>query len=206
MIAEKDPVLSYLRSRRLLLASRSARRHDLFGALGLSFELISTTVVEVPTENESAHDFVHRMARTKVDAAVALSGSDFFTIGADTVISLDHRIVGKPRTASEARTTLLALRGRAHQVVTAVHAREGGNTCLDFSAATGVHFGHYTEEDIAAYISSELPFDRAGAYGIQDYFGCFHIQRIDGDYNNVLGFPLHMFYQKMLEFVEKQEK
>ncbi|MBE7436917.1 MAG: septum formation protein Maf [Spirochaetales bacterium] len=203
MIARADPVLGFLRSRRILLASRSARRQELFQSLGLSFELISTSVAEIPEEQESAHDFVRRMARTKVDAAVALSGPDFFTIGADTVIALDHRIVGKPRTREEAQATLLSLRGRSHQVVSGVHAREGQKTCLDFSVATAVHLSHYSEKDIADYIESDLPFDRAGAYGIQDYFGCFHIQRIDGDYNNVLGFPLHMFYQQMLLFIEK---
>jgi septum formation protein len=201
LVASNDPVLKFLRSQKVLLASRSARRQELFQSLGLVPELVSGSIPEIPLASETPRQFALRIAREKVEAALNLSGREYFAIGADTIICLDGRIIGKPANRADARSILRELCNRSHQVLTAVHVEHNDRPAFAFATQTEVSFHSYSEVAIEDYLDSDLPFDRAGAYGIQDYFGSFFIRSIQGDYNNVLGFPLHDFYDLTLRYI-----
>ena len=125
-------------------------------------------------------------------------------VGADTVVAIDHRILGKPADHEDARQMIRELQGRAHQVftgVTLILKREGEQPIIrTFHECTDVHVFPMEEEEIEAYISTDEPYDKAGAYGIQGAFGIF-IGKIDGDYNNVVGLPIARLYHEVMRIV-----
>ena len=125
-------------------------------------------------------------------------------VGADTVVAIDHRILGKPSDHEDARQMIRELQGRAHQVftgVTLILKREGEQPIIrTFHECTDVHVFPMEEEEIEAYISTDEPYDKAGAYGIQGAFGVF-IEKIDGDYNNVVGLPIARLYHEVMRML-----
>lgn len=125
-------------------------------------------------------------------------------VGADTVVAIDHRILGKPADHEDARQMIRELQGRVHQVftgVTLILKREGEQPIIrTFHECTDVHVFPMEEEEIEAYISTDEPYDKAGAYGIQGAFGIF-IGKIDGDYNNVVGLPIARLYHEVMRIV-----
>lgn len=125
-------------------------------------------------------------------------------VGADTVVAIDHRILGKPADYEDARKMIRELQGRVHQVftgVTLILKREGEQPIIrTFHECTDVHVFPMEEEEIEAYISTDEPYDKAGAYGIQGAFGIF-IGKIDGDYNNVVGLPIARLYHEVMRIV-----
>lgn len=125
-------------------------------------------------------------------------------VGADTVVAIDHRILGKPADHEDARQMIRELQGRVHQVftgVTLILKREGEQPIIrTFHECTDVHVFPMEEEEIEAYISTDEPYDKAGAYGIQGAFGIF-IGKIDGDYNNVVGLPIARLYHEVMKML-----
>ena len=170
----------------LILASGSPRRRELLAALGLPFAVRVSDVPEPLTDAPPAEQATD-LAIAKAQA-VAATAPDAAVIGADTIVVLDGRPLGKPADAAEAATMLRSLRGRAHQVVTGVAVARGGRV---WSAAvtTTVQMRAYDDDAIADTIDRGEPFDKAGGYAIQDE-RLAPVERIDGCYCNVMGLPL----------------
>lgn len=175
-------------ARPLVLASASPRRRELLAALRLPFEVVVADVDERPRAGELARALALRLATAKA-AAAAAARPDALVVAADTVVSQDGRIYGKPASAAEAVGMLGQLRGDRHEVITAVCVLPaGGAPCVD-AACTTVWMRPYTDAEILAYVASGEPFDKAGAYAIQD--PVFRpVARIVGCYTNVVGLPL----------------
>ncbi len=172
----------------LYLASGSPRRHELLTLMGVAFERIITSVEEVRQADETAAHYVRRLARDKAQAGVAAAPQDLPVLGADTIVILNGEVLEKPRDAQHATHMLEALSGQTHQVITAV-AIADRQQMLDCSVVTDVTFRVLSAEDIAQYVASLEPMDKAGAYGIQGLGGCF-VRKINGSYHAVVGLPL----------------
>ncbi|MDP2389111.1 MAG: Maf family protein [Acidobacteriota bacterium] len=174
-------------SRTLVLASRSPRRAELLAAAGIPFEVLAADIDETPREGEAPDAYVERLAIEKARAVLALR-PDAAVLGADTTVTIDGLILGKPVDAREATAMLRRLRGRAHDVFTGVAlvSTEGVRSGVEL---TRVWFNSMTDEDISWYVESGEPVDRAGAYAIQGLASRF-IPRIEGSYSNVVGLPV----------------
>lgn len=181
----------------LILASRSPRRRQLLERIGVGFTVHISPTEEVLPEGLPPEAIVRQLAWEKAEP-VAAHHPQALTLGADTVVVLDGAVLGKPADAAEAHAMLRRLAGRTHTVYTglALLHPATGRTLTTFEA-TDVTFGPMTDAEIAGYIASGAPMDKAGAYGIQDDRGALFIQRIDGDYYNVVGLPLHRLYQTL---------
>ncbi|MCB4614755.1 Maf family protein [Enterobacter asburiae] len=187
----------------LYLASGSPRRQELLTQLGVSFERIVTGIEEKRAEGESAQQYVSRLAREKAQAGVASVPSDLPVLGADTIVILNGEVLEKPRDADHAARMLHKMSGQTHQVMTAVVLADRQHV-LDCLVVTEVTFRVLTDDDIAAYIASGEPMDKAGAYGIQGLGGCF-VRKINGSYHAVVGLPLVETYELLSNFNSLRE-
>lgn len=160
---------------------------------------MSSTVDETPFPDESPEDMVQRLADAKAELVAARAVGPGIVIAADTVVTLDGQIFGKPRSSEDARHILEKLSGRTHAVLTGVTLiRLPDAERRSFVESTRVHFARLTAEDITRYLASGEPHDKAGAYAIQGLGGRF-IPRIEGDYYNVVGLPLARVTQALGE-------
>ncbi len=187
----------------LYLASGSPRRQELLTQLGVAFERIVTGIEEKRAEGESAQQYVSRLAREKALAGVAQVPRDLPVLGADTIVILNGEVLEKPHDDEHAFKMLSKLSGHTHQVMTAV-ALADRQQVLDCLVVTEVTFRVLTEEDIAGYIASGEPMDKAGAYGIQGLGGCF-VRKINGSYHAVVGLPLVETYELLSNFNSLRE-
>jgi septum formation protein len=173
----------------LILASGSPRRKDLLQSVGLTFEVIESGVEETGCSAGSPDSLVKRWAQEKA-LAVSRVRPDCWVLGADTIVVLGERIFGKPNGPEEASAMLRDLSGRAHEVVSGLCLAHGGKGVLRVdSVTTRVHFKPLAEAEIAAYIHTGEPMDKAGAYGIQG-MGAFLVRSVQGSYTSVVGLPL----------------
>lgn len=172
----------------LYLASGSPRRRELLTQLGLSFERLSNDVEERRHPGETAEQYVRRLARDKALAGVAVADLDLPVLGADTLVVLNNHVLEKPADADAAAAMLAMLSGKTHEVLTAV-ALADRQRILECLVVTEVTFRTLTPEDIAGYVASGEPMDKAGAYGIQGLGGNF-VRKINGSYHAVVGLPL----------------
>ena len=173
----------------VVLASASPRRHDLLGMIGIAHEVDPADIDESVHAGESPPAYAHRLARAKA-LAVSVRRPDALVIAADTTVVVDDRIFGKPEDREDACRMLRALSGRSHVVHTAVAvARDGGRLLESGVESTGVTFRALGDDEIAAYVATGEPMDKAGAYGIQGY-GATIVERVDGDYFAVMGLAL----------------
>ena len=187
----------------LYLASGSPRRQELLTQLGVAFERIVTGIEEKRAEGESAQQYVSRLAREKALAGVAQVPRDLPVLGADTIVILNGEVLENPHDDEQAFKMLSKLSGQTHQVMTAV-ALADRQQVLDCLVVTDVTFRVLTEEDIAGYIASGEPMDKAGAYGIQGLGGCF-VRKINGSYHAVVGLPLVETYELLSNFNSLRE-
>ena len=170
----------------VVLASQSPRRRDLLTLVGIAHEVRPANIDESYLAGEAPRAHAERLARGK---AAAISAPDAVTIGSDTIVVIDGEVLGKPRDETEAASMLSRLSGRSHTVVTAVAASWAGRMLSDVEEVA-VTFRSLSPDDIAAYIATREPMDKAGAYGIQG-FGATIVERVDGDYFAVMGLPLN---------------
>jgi septum formation protein len=173
---------------KFILASASPRRVEIMKTLGLDFEAAAPDIVEEQLDGEAPADFVVRSARAKVDA-VASRVESGIVIGADTVVVIDGRPLGKPASPDDAREMLRLLSGRWHAVMTGLAVRdvEGAREVAEHDK-TLVRFRDLTDDEIDAYVATEEPLDKAGAYAIQGR-GMLFVEEIAGNYQNVVGLP-----------------
>jgi septum formation protein len=183
----------------LILASASPRRKDLLSQLGIDFHIVPATIDETPFSLEAPIDFVRRMAVTKAEQ-VATDHPQACVIGADTVVTLDHHIFGKPRDYQDALAMLTSLQGQTHAVITgyAIVAKQHDMSIVE-AVTTAVTFGTFNDAILRAYVQTGEPMDKAGAYGIQG-IGGFLVHEICGSYSNVVGLPLHAVVQTLLKW------
>ena len=177
----------------IILASQSPRRSEILRNAGLPFEVRRASVDESVQPHEPPEKYVKRIAQAKAMAVKA--GPAEIVLGADTVVVIDGQIMGKPKDPDDALRMLVALRGRKHEVLTGVCLRHGKRLIVDW-AMTNVWMGPVSKEEIAEYISTGEPMDKAGAYAIQGLASKF-IQRIDGSYTNVVGLPVELVYKHL---------
>ena len=178
--------------KKIILASGSPRRKELLENLGIKFEILPDNTPEPVLENISPQDAVMTLAKFKGDNVVSVIGKseDCIIISADTVVAVDDRILGKPRTKEDAFEMLSSLSGRCHSVYTGVYLRENpGGKSVNFYEKTEVFFKNLDIKEIKDYINTGEPMDKAGAYGIQT-LGAAFVEKICGDYFNVVGLPL----------------
>ncbi len=186
--------------KKIILASQSPRRQALLRQLGLAFDVVPSDVDEENHSGSSPEDLVRSLSLQKA-AHVAARFSDALVIGADTVVVLDGKILGKPKTPDEAVAMLSALSARAHLVYTGftIVDRPSDRSITEVET-TRVRFRRLGREEILAYVRSGSPMDKAGGYGIQDDYGAVFVDRIEGCFYNVVGFPLARFYCAMQAF------
>lgn len=184
---------------RLILASSSKRRRELLAATGLNFTVLQPDYPEEPPKaGEEPDSYAIRMAVAKARAtSIAIPFRDVL-ITADTVVYLDGKIIGKPENAAAALATLASLRGREHQVYTAVCISCPDSRVITFCEMTRVLMALWPMTTLRAYVATMRPLDKAGSYGIQDAGG-FLVERIEGSYTNVLGLPLSPLIRVLLE-------
>jgi septum formation protein len=175
-------------SQKIILASQSPRRKQLMEMAELEFEVIVADVDETNPPGMPGEEVPGFLARKKADAVRHLV-NDAIVIAADTIVLLDHHILGKPTDAAHARIILHRLSGRMHKVVTGVCIRKGEQE-YSFSTTTEVFFRPLTDVQIEHYITRYEPYDKAGAYAIQEWIGVTGIEKINGDYYNVMGLPI----------------
>ncbi|WP_036607449.1 Maf family protein [Oribacterium sp. P6A1] len=203
---------------RFILASGSPRRKELLEQIGIKPEIIPSSIEEIVTStvpSEVVKSLSKQKALDIASKTVAEEGRAALVLGADTVVSIDGRILGKPHTHEEAAEMIRNLQGRDHQVYTGVtvivvspdtsakgtlHSNDNAGSqqtvIENFSVRTDVHVYPMTEEEILSYADSEEPMDKAGAYGIQGKFAKY-VKGIDGDYNNVVGLPVAEVFQRI---------
>lgn len=178
---------------RFYLASASPRRRQLLESVGLQFEVLASAIDESSNEGESPVTFVRRMAREKADEAAARIDREGLpslpVMAADTSVSIDERILGKPENRDHARSMLRSLSGRTHQVHTAVALKSGASVWFAASISH-VTFAEITERELDAYCASGEPDDKAGAYAVQG-LGAAFVKRLEGSYTGVVGLPMY---------------
>ena len=180
---------------KLVLASKSPRRSEILKNAGIDFTVRVADADETIPEGTRPEDAVVFLAARK---AMAVPRADDETVlGADTIVVIDDKILGKPRDRDDAYNMIKSLSGRVHSVFTGVCA-VGNGTSLSFAEETKVEFYPLTEEEINEYISTNEPYDKAGAYGIQGLASKF-IRGICGDYFNVVGLPISSVYKKIIK-------
>jgi len=182
---------------KLILASASERRASILRDAGIPFTVMSSSVDETPGPGESPHDLVQRLAAAKAELVAARAVGPAMVIAADTIVTLEGHIFGKPRSTDDASHMLEKLSGRTHAVVTGVALiRLPDAERLTFVESTLVHFAALSAEEISRYLATGEPRDKAGAYAIQGRAGRY-IPRIEGCYFNVVGLPLARLQQSL---------
>ncbi len=186
-------------TKHIVLASGSPRRQELLRRIGVTeFDVVKPEADESCPAGLTAQETVSHIARAKAEAAKKLTGAEDIVITADTMVFLDDERLGKPRDEADALRMLTELAGRHHTVCTGVTVRQG-EKAIAFTTTTDVYFRAATEAELRAYISTGEPMDKAGAYGIQGV-GSLLVERIDGDFFNVMGLPVMPLAQALRAF------
>ncbi|HUH50516.1 MAG TPA: Maf-like protein [Flavobacterium sp.] len=187
-----------LKNHQLILASGSPRRQQFFKDLALDFEIRLKEIEETYPENLKASEVTDYLALLKANAFELKSNEILVT--SDTIVWLEDKVIGKPKNYEDAFVILKELSNKTHQVITSVCLKSVSKTKV-FNVITKVTFAELTHEMIGYYIDTYKPFDKAGAYGIQEWIGLVGIEKIEGSYTNVVGLPTEKFYKELLCFI-----
>ncbi|HKR06687.1 MAG TPA: Maf family nucleotide pyrophosphatase [Bacteroidia bacterium] len=184
----------------IILASKSPRRHQLLNDLGIRFKIISKDVDESYPDHLQREEVALHLALKKANAFEELIQPDrTIVITADTIVCLVKQIIGKPDDYDDAVKILNNLSGKMHEVFTGVCISSKIKRAL-FSVRSEVYFKSLSEDEIRFYLGHYKPFDKAGAYGIQDWIGLIGIEKINGSYHNIMGLPIKEVYEHLLNF------
>ncbi|MEP0712931.1 Maf family nucleotide pyrophosphatase [Algoriphagus sp.] len=195
-----DPFLSNLSTRKIILASNSPRRQELLKGLEVEFDVRTNEVDETVPKDIQADYVAAYLSKLKSDSFTAQLTENEILITSDTVVIASGHVLGKPTTEEEAFDMLKSLSGSTHKVMTAVTIRDSARQ-ITLEDETMVTFRFLEEEEIWHYIRKYLPMDKAGAYGIQEWIGFIGVERIEGSYYTVMGFPLHLVYAQLKKWV-----
>ena len=186
---------------RIILASRSPRRQQLLTELGLRFEVVIKEYPETYPENLKGKEIALFVAKQKADLFKGEISDNDIVITADTIVWCNNKVLGKPLNDEDAARILKEISGNTHEVITGVSILSTAGEKA-FSVSTKVTFDVISDEEIEFYIRSYRPFDKAGAYGIQEWIGIIACSHIEGSYFNVVGLPVHRLYLELKEFVK----
>ncbi len=182
----------------IILASKSPRRRQLLELLGLDFKVCTADIDETVFGDRPIADEIARLSREKAQAVAKKVAMDDVIISADTVVVLDDKVMGKPKDSDEARAMLSALSGNTHKVITAVTVMQGDKIRTE-AVDTKIVFRNLSEIEINAYVATNSPLDKAGAYGIQEKAAAF-VKEIQGDYFSVVGLPVCTLVEILHEY------
>ncbi|MBP5566823.1 MAG: septum formation protein Maf [Bacteroidales bacterium] len=189
-----------LKGKKVILASGSPRRRELLSGLDIAFEVDTRNSFEESFSPDTPHSEVPAlMSEGKSRGFHRPLKEDEILITSDTMVLLDGIIMGKPHDREEAVQMLRTLSGRTHEVITAVTVRDISR-CETVTDSTLVHFRELTDDEIDYYVDKYRPYDKAGAYGIQEWIGYAAITGIEGSFYNVMGFPVHKVYEELIKF------
>ncbi len=181
----------------IILASKSPRRHEILVQMGIDFLVRTKDVDESYPSHLKPEEVAVYISEKKAQAFLHELGEELL-ISSDTIVCLDNEVIGKPRSEEDAFQVLSKLSNRIHKVITAITFLENGRM-ESFYDTTAVHFNKLTAAEIEYYILNYKPFDKAGAYGIQEWIGYIGIKKIVGSYTNVMGLPSELVYRKLKE-------
>ncbi|MAD98577.1 MAG: septum formation protein Maf [Flavobacteriaceae bacterium] len=179
----------------IILASKSPRRQELFKTLGLDFKVMTKDVPEVYPDSLSKQEITSYLSELKSNAFGGLQDHQIL-ITADTIVWQNNKALEKPANEKEAYYMLNSLQGRTHEVITSFCIRTTAYRAT-INDTTLVHFNELSSEEMEFYIKNYKPFDKAGAYGIQEWIGFIGIHKIEGSYFNVVGLPVHKLYKEL---------
>ena len=192
-------------SSKIILASKSPRRKKILNLIGLDFIIKPSNVDEHLNLDLTPEDFVQYWSKKKAEK-ISVINENKLIIGADTIVSLDGKILGKPKNKEQSYFMLKSLSGQTHKVITGVTIiNKQKNILRTFSETTKVYVKDITNNDIIYYINNYSTLDKAGGYGIQDWFTIW-IKKIDGCFYNVMGFPISKFYKNYIELENVKNK
>ncbi len=193
-------MLDNLKKYQIVLASNSPRRKELLQRMGVNFKVRTLFGIdESYPDSLRGEDIVCYISRNKAQAYRTSMASNELLITADTIVYVDGEVMGKPKNAEQAKEMLHKLSGKSHQVITGVTIVTAERT-ENFGVTSQVKFAEITDEEINYYVDNFLPFDKAGAYGIQEWIGIVAVEEIKGSYFNVVGLPVQRLYQKLKTF------
>ncbi len=181
---------------KLVLGSGSPRRKELLAGLGFEFTVRTKDTDESFPIEMKCEEVPSFLAQKKATALLPDLLANEIVICADTVVILDNKIIGKPENTAEAIEMLTALNGKEHKVITGVFIGNTDNNSL-FSDTTLVKFKEMTANEIVFYVEKFQPFDKAGSYGVQEWWGYVAVERMEGTYTNVMGFPTNLVYEHL---------
>jgi septum formation protein len=188
-----------LKEKKILLASKSPRRHYLLKELGLEFELLDIEVEEEYPDKLKRESIPLFLSKLKAEAAKTSLKENEIVITADTVVWIGNMVLNKPKDLNDAKLMLNKLSGKMHEVITAVSINSINKT-TSFYVVSEVWFKSLREEEINFYVEQFKPLDKAGAYGAQEWIGYIGVEKMNGSYFNVMGLPLHELYEELLVF------
>lgn len=197
-MASTKPLLPW-QNRTIILASKSPRRQALLEAAGIPFRLEMLDVNEDFPEDLPVEKVAPYLARKKAQAAAGLITGDEIVLAADSIVLIGDKIYGKPRDYADAVNTLKNLSGNVHRVITGVCLLSKDREST-FAGVSKVYFATLSQEEIDYYLTNFEPFDKAGAYAIQEWIGLCKIQRIEGTYSNIMGLPMELVYRELMKF------
>lgn len=183
----------------IVLASKSPRRHELLRGLGLDFEIRTRDTDESFSLDLKKEEIALFLAKVKADAMADTLQENELIITADTIVCLGDEVLNKPQSSEEAREMLRKLSGTMHRVYTGICLMSSEKQQL-FYDETRVFFRYLSDDEIRYYVEKYKPYDKAGAYGAQEWMGYVGIERIEGSYFNVMGLPVHKLYSELQRF------
>ena len=190
-----------LKGKKIILASNSPRRKELLGGLDISFVVDTRNNFEEVYDPSTPHEKIPEvLSEGKSYGFHRELSEDEILITSDTLVLCGSDVMGKPHSREEAFEMPRKLSGREHKVITAITIRDNEN-CKTLSDTAIVHFKELSDNEIRYYIDNFKPFDKAGAYGIQEWVGYIGIGRIDGSFFTIMGLPVHLVYKTLLEFI-----
>lgn len=183
----------------VILASGSPRRQQFLKDLDLDFTIKLKQVDEIYPNHLRGSEITDYLALLKANAFKDELNDNDLLITADTIVLLNGKVLGKPKDRNDAINMLTQLSGKTHEVASSISLTTKSKQ-KTFNDITIVHFNELTPKEIEFYIDNFKPFDKAGAYGIQEWLGFIAINKLEGSYYNVMGFPVHKFYKEIMQF------
>lgn len=189
------------KGKKIILGSNSPRRKELLAGLDIDFTVDTGNTFEEVYDEDTPHERIPEvLSEGKSYGFHRQLETDEILVTSDTLVLCEERVMGKPHSREEAIDMLRHLSGKGHEVITAVTVRDC-RSCSTVSDTARVYFKDLTDSEIEYYVDTYRPFDKAGAYGIQEWIGYIGIGRIEGSYFTIMGLPVHLVYQELIRFI-----
>lgn len=189
------------KGKKIILGSNSPRRRELLAGLNIDFEVDTANTFEEVYDPSTPHEHIPEvLSEGKSYGFHRNLEDDEILVTSDTLVLCGERVMGKPHSRDEATDMLRYLSGRSHKVITSITVRDNMR-CSTLSDTSVVFFKELTQDEIEYYVDTFKPYDKAGAYGIQEWIGYIGIEKIEGSYFTIMGFPVHLVYQELIKFI-----